>query len=238
MLTCTLYNCQVVVQNRRDASERTTLTPRAVVEGALSLADSEGLGAVTIRRLAGDLGVTPMALYWHFRSKDELLDGMVDRIYEEMAPALDESATWTEQLRTLLGSMVDALRAHPSSATLLTTRSTTSANSLRTTEVALDILRRGGFSPAEATQVARHALSTVANLVSGVSGAVPREASGELMDARRRARVFLEALPPERYPRLVEAAGPLSECENQDAYFAFGLELLLAGIEAVAARRR
>jgi TetR/AcrR family transcriptional regulator, tetracycline repressor protein len=230
----------VAGEKRRDAANagRTTLTPRAVVEGALALADSEGLEAVTIRRLAKELGVTPMALYWHFRSKDELLDGMVDWIYERIAPTLDESATWLEQLRALLGSMVDVLRAHPSTATLLSTRSTTSENSLRTTEVALDILRRGGFSPTEATQIARHALSTVTNLVSGVSEAVPREASGELMDAQRRARVFLESLPPDLYPRLVEAAGPLSECDDPEAYYAFGLDLLLAGIAAMAARRR
>lgn len=237
-----MYNCQVVAgEKRRDAADagRTTLTPRAVVEGALSLGDSEGLEAVTIRRLSKELGVSPMALYWHFRGKDELLDGMVDRIYEEIAPTLDESAAWPEQLRALLGSMVDALRAHPSTATLLSTRSsTTSGSSLRVTEVTLDILRRGGFSPAEATQIARHALSTVTNLISGVPGAVPQEASGELMDTQRRARVFLESLPPERYPRLVEAAGPLSECDDPDAYFAFGLDLLLAGIEAMAARRR
>lgn len=241
MLTCTLYNCQAMVgENRQDAAdaERTTLTPRAVVEGAILLADSEGLEAVTIRRLAKKLGVTPMALYWHFRSKDELLDGMVDRIYEKIDPRVDESATWQEQMRALLGSMVDVLRAHPSTAILLSTRSTTSESSLRATEVALDILRRGGFSPTEATQIARHVLSTVTNLVSGVPGAALREESGELMDAQRRARVFLESLPPERYPRLVEAAGPLSECEDPEGYFAFGLDLLLAGIEAMAERKR
>ena len=51
-------------------------------------------------------------------------------------------------------------------------------------------------------------------------------------------RAFLESLPPERYPRLVEAATPLSEGVDPDAYFAFGLDLLLAGIEAMAARKR
>jgi hypothetical protein len=54
----------------------------------------------------------------------------------------------------------------------------------------------------------------------------------------RRARFFLESLPPERYPRLVEAAAPFSEGVHPDAYFAFGLYLLLAGIEAMAARKR
>jgi AcrR family transcriptional regulator len=181
-----------------------------VVEGALELAEAEGLGAVTIRRLAKGLGVTPMALYWHFRSKGELLDGMAARIFEEVDLSVDASARWQEQLRALLGSMLGVLRAHPSTAILLSTRTASSEGSLRATEVLLDILRRGGFSPTEAT----------------------------LLDARRRARLFLESLPPERYPRLVEAATPLSEGVDPDAYFAFGLDLLLAGIEAMAARKR
>ena len=225
-------------ENRRNAPQRTTLTPRAVVEGALALADSEGLGAVTIRRLAKELGVTPMALYWHFRSKDELLEGMAARIFEEIDLSVDASARWQEQLRALLGSMLSVLRAHPSTAILLSTRTASSEGSLRAIEVVLDILRRGGFSPTEATQIARHALSTVVNLVSGEPGVVARDESGEMIDARRRARLFLESLPPERYPRLVEAATPLSEGVDPDAYFAFGLDLLLAGIEAMAARKR
>jgi TetR/AcrR family transcriptional regulator, tetracycline repressor protein len=225
-------------ENRHDAPDRNTLTPRAVVEGALSLADLEGLETLTIRRLAKELGVTPMALYWHFRSKGELLDGMAARIFEEVDLSVDASATWQEQLRALLGSILGVLRAHPSTAILLSTRTASSEGSLRATEVALDILRRGGFSPAEATQIARYALSTVTNLVSGEPGVVAREESKELLDARRHARLFLESLPPERYPRLVEAAAPLSEGVEPDAYFAFGLDLLLAGIEAMAARKR
>jgi AcrR family transcriptional regulator len=225
-------------ENRHDAPDRNTLTPRAVVEGALSLADLEGLETLTIRRLAKELGVTPMALYWHFRSKGELLDGMAARIFEEVDLSVDASATWQEQLRALLGSILGVLRAHPSTAILLSTRTASSEGSLRATEVALDILRRGGFSPAEATQIARYALSTVTNLVSGEPGVVAREESNELLDARRHARLFLESLPPERYPRLVEAAAPLSEGVEPDAYFAFGLDLLLAGIEAMAARKR
>jgi AcrR family transcriptional regulator len=225
-------------ENRHDAPDRNALTPRAVVEGALSLADSEGLEALTIRRLAKELGVTPMALYWHFRSKGELLDGMAARIFEEVDLSVDASAAWQEQLRALLGSILGVLRAHPSTAILLSTRTASSEGSLRATEVALDILRRGGFSPTEATQIARHGLSTVTNLVSGEPGVVARKESKELLDARRHARLFLESLPPERYPRLVEAATPLSEGVEPDAYFAFGLDLLLAGIEAMAARKR
>ena len=225
-------------KSRQNATDRVTLTPQTLVEGALALADAEGLGAVTIRRLAKELGVTPMALYWHFRSKDELLDSMAARILEEVDLSVEASAAWQEQLRELLRSMLGVLRARPSTAILLSTRTASSEGSLGATEVVLDILRRGGFSPPEATQIARHAVSTVVNLVSGEPGVVAREESGELIDARRRARLFLESLPPERYPRLIEAARPLSEGVDPDVYFAFGLDLLLAGIEAMAARKR
>ena len=225
-------------KRRQTATNRVALTPRTVVEGALALADAEGLEAVTIRRLAKELGVTPMALYWHVRSKDELLEGVAASIFEEVDLSVNVSARWQDQLRALLGSMVGVLRAHPSAAILLSTRTVSSESSLRVTEVTLDILGRGGFSPTEATQIARHALSTVTNLVGGEPGVVVREDSGQLTDARRRARRFLESLPPERYPRLVEAATPLSEGVDPDAYFAFGLDLLLAGIEAMAARKR
>src|SRR5215204_92229 len=117
-VTCTMYNCQEMARkSRNNATYRVTLTPRTVVEGALALAEAEGLGAVTIRRLAKELGVTPMALYWHFGSKDELLDGMAARIFEEVdLSVVDASARWQEQLRALLGSMVGVLRSHSSSA--------------------------------------------------------------------------------------------------------------------------
>ena len=73
---------------------------------------------------------------------------------------------------------------------------------------------------------------------AGSPGWSPGKKQKSSIDARRRARLFLELLPPERYPRLVESATPLSEGVDPDAYFSFGLDLLLAGIEAMAARRR
>jgi AcrR family transcriptional regulator len=224
---------------RQSMAGRRQLTPETVVGRALVLADSGGLERVTIRRLAKDLGVTPMALYWHFRNKDELLDAMMGRIFAEVdPPAPVDSATWVEQFRALMQSLAGALRAHPGVAPLFATRTNSSESSLRFTEVALDVLRRGGFSPTEATQVSRHALSTIVNLVVGEPGFIAPEDPGELLDARRRARLYLEALPPERYPRLVEAAVPLSAPEDPGAYYQFGLDLLLAGVEEMATRKK
>jgi AcrR family transcriptional regulator len=209
-----------------------------VVEQALALAEAEGLEAVTIRRLAQDLGVTPMALYWHFRSKDELLDAMADRLLAAMDLTVDEAAPWQEQFRTLMNSLGAVLRAHPAAALLVATRTMLSESSLRATEVALEILKRAGFSPREATQIVRHALATITNLVAGGTRFTSPADTAGLLEAQRRARVVLEALPPERYPRIIEAAAPLSTCDDPDAYYAFGLDLLLAGIEAMAAGKR
>lgn len=214
------------------AMARTALTLAAVVDGALALADAEGLAAVTVRRLAGELGVTPMALYWHVRSKDELLDGMAAGVLERVDRSVDPAAPWQEQLRSLLGSLVAALRAHPAAAVLVATRTVSSEEGLRVTETLLDVLRRGGFPPAEATHVARHAVATAAHLVGSQPGAV----SGRSAEVDERARLLLESLPPERFPRLVEASVPLTRSTDPDAYVALGLELLLAGITTVAAR--
>src|SRR6516162_5180058 len=95
-------------------AERTRLSKKAVADRGLALADAEGLDGLTIRRLAADLGVTPMALYWHFRSKEELLDGLADQVWAEIDTDVDSSADWVDQLRALLSSLVKVLRRHPS----------------------------------------------------------------------------------------------------------------------------
>lgn len=221
---------------RSNGADRTALTPQAIVERAITLADADGMEAVTIRRIARELGVTPMALYWHFGNKDELLDGMAARLFESVDLSVDASAAWQDQLRTVLESMVVELRAHPATARLLTIRTVSSEGSLDATERLLDILRRGGFAPSDATLIARHALNMVVSLATARPGFVSRNTSAPSTDAHGAGRDLLRALPPDRYPRLVEAADPLSESIDPDAYVAFGLDLLLAGIEAMAGR--
>src|ERR1700690_4084691 len=98
---------------RAPDTERSRLSKRSVVDRGLALADASGLDGLTIRRLAQDLGVTPMALYWHFRSKEELLVGLADRVWSEIDIEIDRTQPLSVQLRGLLESLVRALRAHP-----------------------------------------------------------------------------------------------------------------------------
>ncbi|MBB4935531.1 AcrR family transcriptional regulator [Lipingzhangella halophila] len=207
----------------------TSLTPEAVVDRALDLADAEGLAAVSMRRLAGELGVTPMALYWHFRTKEALLDAMVDRVFSEVDLQPPVDAPWRRRLSDLLWSFLRAVRGHPAAPELLTRAGATCENRLLTQEAALDILARAGFSPAEATQIVGHATSTLLSLTRGQVGRTDEAES-------RRIRAFLHGLPPDRFPRTIEAAEPISVCEDPDTYYEFGITMLLAGIDALAKR--
>jgi AcrR family transcriptional regulator len=218
--------------------ERARLSRETVVDGALALTDAEGLEGLTIRRLATHLGVTPMALYWHFKNKDELLDALADRLWSLIDTKVDQDGPWSMRLRTLLDSMVAVLRAHPPAASLLmTTQPDVSVSCFGIMEVALEILADAGFSPSEAAAICRHGLRTVTTLAVGDPGLKPQQTEDEAAEFIRHKRIALETLPRNRYPCVVQAAGPLTEIEDPDAFFAFGIELFVAGVEALAARK-
>jgi TetR/AcrR family tetracycline transcriptional repressor len=219
--------------------ERARLSRETVVDGALALTDAEGLEGLTIRRLATHLGVTPMALYWHFKNKEELLDALADRLWSLIDTKVDQEGPWPVRLRTLMDSMIEVLRTHPPATSLLmTTQPDVSPSCFGIMEVALEILADAGFSPAEGAAICRHGLRTVTTLAIGDPGLKPQQTADEAAEFIRHKRIALETLSPARYPCVVKAAGPLTEIEDPDAFFAFGIELFVAGVEALAARRR
>ena len=212
----------------------TRLSREAILDRALAVADAEGIGAVSLRRLARELGVTPMALYWHFDGKDALLHALGDRLLGGLDLTVDEDRSWPEQLRAFVVSLTAVLRAHPSAAVLIGTLPTSaSENALRATEVALDILRQAGFSPEEAAHVTLQIVRTTTSMVVAEFAATPGPGEPE---ADKEA--FFRSLPPARFPRVIEAAGPLSASEDPESFYDLVIELILAGIEAAATRRR
>jgi hypothetical protein len=223
---------------RTEAAERTRLSRETVVDGALALVGAEGMDALTIRRLAQHLGVTPMALYWHFKNKDELLAGVADRLWSHVDSAADAAQPWPDQLRALMRSLVDVLRAHPAVTPLLMTVPVEATHScLPTMEAALGILDQAGFSPREGADLCVHGLRTAIGLVTGernVAGSRDSEQEATL----RHKRVMMQTLPPDRYPRIIAAAEPLTSCDDPDAYYDFGIELFVTGVAALAHRER
>ena len=219
-------------------AQRSRLSKATVVERALALADAGGLDALTIRRLAQELGVTPMALYWHFRSKEELLAGLADQIWREISTETDPAAPWHEQLRAIMESLVAVLRAHPSASELLMSgeKNNTPA-SIEVTEAALGVLHRAGFDARRASMVARSGLWTALTLDMSEPGRRQAAMSEtERAEHQRQAMLRLATLPPDRYPRLVEAAVPLTACDDPDFHYRFGIDLFIAGVRAMASR--
>lgn len=206
-----------------------------MVGRALAVADAEGLDALTIRRLATELGVTPMALYWHFRNKEELLAGLGDQIWSEIDSDVDAGADWHVQLRGILESLLRVLRAHPCASQLLLAGEKQSDAALAVTETTLAVIRRGGFDPEHAAEVARNALWTGLMLVMSEPGFDPGLTEAERAETQRRSRVRLAMLPPDRYPHLVESAGPLTTCEPE-FHYRFGVDLFIAGVRAITSR--
>jgi TetR/AcrR family tetracycline transcriptional repressor len=243
MLPCTPYSCQVTSSRQAggdsagvlDEGERTRLTRGAVVDRALALADASGLEALTIRKLATELGVTPMALYWHFRGKDELLEGLTERIWSELDTSVDAAAPWPDQLLALLTSLVGVMRAHPAAAQLLAQSDKNSESALNAIEVTLGLLRSAGFSPQDASAIARTALWTGIMLVMSEPGF--KELDGEeRTEVQRKKQVVLATLPPSRYPRLVECAIPMTACDDPEGHYQFGIDMFMAGVTTMAAR--
>jgi TetR/AcrR family tetracycline transcriptional repressor len=246
MMTCTTYSCQVTSSSgtasakpepgRADA-DRTRLTKSAVVAQALRLADSVGLEALTIRKLATELGVTPMALYWHFRSKDELLTGLVERVWTEIDLEMDRSAPWPDQLRTLFESLLVVLRAHPAAPKLLLEFDKQTEASLRPTELTLEILRGAGFDPEHAAEIARYALWNGIMLVMSEPGSEWMSLE-ERLQGQRKKQITFATLPPDTYPQLVECAVAMTASDDPEFHYQLGVSLFIAGVEAIAAKRK
>ena len=217
-------------------AERSRLSKQAVVERGLALADAGGLDGLTIRRLAQELGVTPMALYWHFRSKEELLTALADRIWGEIDIDVDPAQPWPRQLRGLLESLVRVLRAHPSASRLVLEMDKQSEPALRATEVTMEILRGAGFDPEHASAITRNALWTGLMLVMSEPGSKPGVSRDDLAQLQRQSQLRMAMLPPDRYPRVVECAAALAACDDPEFHYRFGIDLFIAGVEAVASR--
>jgi len=235
-MACTLYSCQVMDAETRleePDAERARLSRSAVVDRALKLADADGLDTLTIRKLAQDLGVTPMALYWHFRSKEELLEGVAERVWSEIDVSVDPSVPWWAQLQAGLESLIRVLRAHRAAPQLVLEHEKQNEAALRATEATLEILRSAGFDPQHASEIARSTLWTGIMLVMSESGYKPELGEDERAEHQRRAELSFAMLPVARYPRLVEGAAAMASCDP-DLHYRLGVELFIAGVRVIA----
>jgi AcrR family transcriptional regulator len=179
---------------------------------------------MTMRRLAEELGVGTMTLYGYFRSKDELIDVVVDTATEEPR-VMPGAGPWKDQLRELFQGVRETLLKHPSGVRLRLARPMLSPGALRVTETGMEILTRAGFGKADAARAYRTLFIYTFGFVAFGSPEAPDE-------TKRFTRAAVMALPPEEYPVLTSAAREAAEAMAGDEQFGFGLDRLLDGLEA------
>jgi AcrR family transcriptional regulator len=209
------------------ASPRPPLTRQRVLEAALALADTGGIESLSMRKLAQELGVEAMSLYHHVANKDEILDGLVDIIFGEIA--LPSGPDWRSAMRQRAVSAREALRRHPWATPLMESRATPGPANLRHHDAVLGVLRGAGF-PVELTA---HAYSL---LDAYIYGFALQEASLPFSTPEETAEVassIMAEMAAGAYPHLTELT---VEHVLQPGYdygdeFRFGLELLLDGLE-------
>ncbi|MFG1778612.1 TetR/AcrR family transcriptional regulator [Micromonospora sp. NPDC049048] len=215
---------------------RTPLSRDRILRAAVALADEAGIGSLSMRNLAQDLGVVPMALYKHVANKDELLDGMIDVVVGEIDPPAPGS-DWKHEVRRRILSARQVLRRHPWVPLAIESRNMATPVVLAYLDSMVGTLRAGGFS----TDLAHHVMHAMGSRILGFS----QELFDASRDAGRSGATSPDppaALPPEvaaRFPHLAEISTAASHddesvvgqgCDDQFE-FEFALDLLLDGIE-------
>jgi len=209
------------------------LTTERVVDAALRMADDGGLEALSLRRLAALLSVTPMALYRHVGNKNHLLDLMADRLLEQLDLASADLPTWQERLRRLAGSLLAVLEAHPA-APMLLSRPFASPAALRVSEALLAILESAGFGPQESVRL----MQVITGMVLGpaIHRATFAAAWRDLPPDAARERAPIEGLSPADFPHLSSASDQLQDWSAGADADRLTIDLLVSGLEALAGR--
>jgi AcrR family transcriptional regulator len=211
------------------ATGRAPLNRDRVLQAAVTLADDNGIGTLSMRKLGETLGVEAMSLYNHVARKDDLLDGMVDIVFGEI-DLPPEQTPWRHAIRQRANSARDVLRRHQWAIGLMESRSTPGPATLRHHDAVLGCLRAAGFS----IELTAHAYSL---LDSYVYGFALQEASLPF-DTADGVREIADQFTVSDYPHLAELAAEhvLQPDYDYGDEFAIGLDLILDGLERAIAR--
>ena len=205
---------------------RVPLSRERVLGAAIALADARGIDALSMRKLAQELGVEAMSLYHHVAKKDDILNGIVDVVLDEIElPA--KGAEWKDAIRQSAISAHEVFLRHPWACNLVLTMSGISPARLRYMDALLASLREAGFPP-ELTYHGYHALDSHIMGFTLWQGNFP--ANEELADL---AADFIRELPADEYPDLAEHIGQhiTGSGHGGASDFEFVLDLILDGLE-------
>ncbi len=219
---------------RKNAAPRRTLSRESIVTAALKLLRAEGIDALSMRRVATELGTGAASLYAHVAHKEELLDLVLDEVLGEIDLPVPDATRWRQQVTALWTDSHAALARNGDIARVLLGRVPLGPNSLRIAETTMAILRAGGV-PDQAVAwavdvvgsfVAATAIETAEHVNLQRAGGDPTEYYGQV-------RRYMQALPADRFPVTTALTAELTAGDGDDR-FGFGLELLVSGLAAQA----
>ena len=232
------------------ANGRTTyragLTKDQVFRAAVRVADEGGIAALTMRRLAEELGVEAMSLYHHVADKDEVLAGMVDVVVSEISTREPETGTlpggaggnWKTAVRHTILAAREVLLGHPWAPSVIESRTTMSPTVMRYYDSLIRLLREGGLS----VSLVHHAMHALGSRALGFTQELfaPDNDDNPGLDVAAIIRGDLA----DEYPYMTEIAvietakhdkdSTLGWCDDQ-IEFEFGLDLLLDGLDRLHA---
>lgn len=196
-----------------------------IIDAALELVDERGADALSMRSLAQQLGSGTATLYRHFASRSELVALVVDRMLGEVAIKDSPPAElpWQQGCMSFAQAMFDALARHGNVAPLLIGHVPIGPNAMARREFVLAVLLENGFSPATAA----HTYATLVRFVLGF--AIQLSGSAETGHEDAQLSAMFQQLDPSRYPAIVAVAAELPVPLSDE--FAFGLQLVVAGLE-------
>ena len=222
---------------RRRGSPSTALGSAAIVAAGIAVADAEGLAALSMRRVAAELGAAPMSLYRHVRDKDELLLQMMDAAIAEVALP-EPPADWRKGLELAARALWTGFRRHPWLPSALSlTRPQLLPGALDYSEWVLGVLTRAGWDPLTTFTTHLTVFTFVRGLAMNLEMKAEAEAASGLTDDEWMSgqEAALAALVADgRHPTFTRVLSSMDFDLDLDALFEFGLQRLLAGIAATS----
>ena len=212
----------------KTTTQRGSLDLERIVTAAVALADTGGLEGLSMRKLAGELGVEAMSLYYYVPNKEILLDHMVDRVITEIGhPSLDEP--WKEAMRKRAVSAHEVFERHAWAIGITDARTTRDLESLRYYDMMIGCLLEAGFPMA----LAAHALSVIDAYVYGFGIQqlnLPLDDADQVADV---SEALLEQMPVDEFPYLTRMIleHALQPDYDYAAEFEYGLDLILDALE-------
>jgi AcrR family transcriptional regulator len=220
-------------QPRTHRRRRAPLTRERVLRAALALADEGGHEALSMRNVGKKLGVEAMSLYNHVANKEDILDGLVDIVFSEIAVSSPGEIDWKTAMRKRAISVREALNRHRWAVGLMEGRMAPGPASLRSHDAVMGCLREAGFP----FRAAVHASSVMDAYIYGFAlqeKNLPFETPDQVSEVMRIQRQHVPEM--DDYPYLVEVATEMAKAGYDYATeFEFGLDLILDALERLRA---